>query len=645
MTPSLFDSEFYRLHPVTIAAMAEFTLSFLILVYFLSLRGKTRDTWLMVGYVGLALMIYLIDIGVTTSRPPLYAYFRASHAILFAIWTLFWTWCAYTYQDYPLRREAISVILIVGCVLAGLIAIRVASGLSIRNYFSFASLYYMSMGLQAWTIVVLVRRSVNASKRWDNSSGRKGNHLRTPVGQPAQSQRAFALLIAFWVGFMVCSFLISDEGSAFTYHISQLVLLLGVLVVHVTHASEITTFQVKLVALPLTTILILLGILPFLLYGTTSPESDWGVTNVEVQPKLRVFMWLIPGSALFTLVAFILFYRVGLLKPLALLVEGVQRIEEGDLQARVPVQSRDEIGFLAQSLNKMALSLQAAQEELERRVAERTTELQHSLENLRATQTQLIQREKMASLGELTAGIAHEIQNPLNFVNNFSEVSAELLSELKDELERGDLTEARAISDDLTQNLQKISQHGGRASAIVKGMLEHSRTATGERQPTNLNALADEYLRLAYQGFRAKDKLFNCELVTHFDLTLPTADVVPQEIGRVLLNLFNNAFYAVLQNQKTVRANYQPTPTVSLSTQRSESGIEIRIKDNGTGIPESIKAKIFQPFFTTKPTGEGTGLGLSLSYDIVTKGHNGSLLVESQTGQGTQFVLQLPAKS
>ncbi|QIP17076.1 HAMP domain-containing protein [Spirosoma aureum] len=643
MPPFLFDSELFRLHPVTIAAMAEFTLSFLILVYFLSLRGKTRDTWLMVGYVGLAMLIYMIDIGVTTSRPPLYAYFRASHAVLFAIWTLFWAWCAYTYQDYPLRREAISVILIGGCVLAALIAIRMSAGLPIRNYFSFASLYYTSMGLQAWTIVVLVRRSFIVSKRWEVSLGSKTNPLRTPVGQPAQSQRAFALLIAFWVGFLVWTFLLNEVVSPFTYHISQLVLLLGVLVVHVTHASEITTFQVKLVALPLTTILILLGVLPFLLYGTTSPENDWGVTNEELQPKLRVFAWLIPGSALFTLVAFILFYRVGLLKPLALLVETVQRIEDGDLQARVPVQSRDEIGSLAQSLNKMALSLQAAQEELERRVAERTTELQHSLENLRATQTQLIQREKMASLGELTAGIAHEIQNPLNFVNNFSEVSTELVSELKDELDRGDLDEAKVISDDLTQNLQKISQHGGRASAIVKGMLEHSRTSTGERQPTELNALADEYLRLAFQGFRAKDNRFNCELLTHFDSTLPVANVVPQEIGRVLLNLYNNAFYAVSQKQKTAPADYQPT--ISLSTQRSESGVQIRIKDNGMGIPDSIKAKIFQPFFTTKPTGEGTGLGLSLSYDIITKGHGGSLTVESQDGEGTELEILLPALS
>jgi len=293
-------------------------------------------------------------------------------------------------------------------------------------------------------------------------------------------------------------------------------------------------------------------------------------------------------------------------------------------------------------------------------------ELQTSLSQLKSTQTQLIQKEKLASLGELTAGIAHEIQNPLNFVNNFSEVSVELVSELKDELDRGDIDEAKAIADDLTQNLQKITHHGHRASNIVKGMLEHSRTSTGERQSTNLNALADEYLRLAYQGLRAKDKDFNCELLTDFAPDLGRVSVVPADIGRVLLNLFNNAFYAVHQCQQQEPASYQPTVTVQTrliphSPERAASIahpngvgvigvgtngigglIEIRVRDNGTGIPESVKAKIFQPFFTTKPTGEGTGLGLSLSYDIVTKGHGGTLEVVSVEAEGAEFVVRLP---
>ncbi|WP_460915989.1 two-component regulator propeller domain-containing protein [Spirosoma areae] len=267
-------------------------------------------------------------------------------------------------------------------------------------------------------------------------------------------------------------------------------------------------------------------------------------------------------------------------------------------------------------------------------------ELEHSLIKLRSTQTQLIQREKMASLGELTAGIAHEIQNPLNFVNNFSEVSTELVAELEAEAQAGRIDDVLAIAGDLTQNLQKITLHGQRASSIVKGMLEHSRTATGDRESTEINSLAGEYLRLAYQGLRAKDTTFNVEIKTDFDADLGLVEVVPQEIGRVLLNLFNNAFYAVQEKQKTASGYYQPTVTVS--TAQVDSNVEIRVKDNGKGIPEAVKTKIFQPFFTTKPTGEGTGLGLSLSYDIVTKGHGGEMRVISQEGMGAEFIISLP---
>jgi len=269
-------------------------------------------------------------------------------------------------------------------------------------------------------------------------------------------------------------------------------------------------------------------------------------------------------------------------------------------------------------------------------------DLSKTLADLRTTQTRLVQAEKMASLGELTAGIAHEIQNPLNFVNNFAEVSTELVTELEEEQRKPDRdTELEAdLLGDLKQNLQKINHHGSRASAIVRGMLEHSRSSTGEKRPTNLNALADEYLKIAYHGLRAKHKDFNAELKTEFKAEVGLVEVVPQEIGRVLLNLYNNAFYAVQEKQKLAPAAYQPTVTVS--TTQVNGQVEIRVSDNGTGIPDAVRAKIFQPFFTTKPTGEGTGLGLSLSYDIITKGHGGSLTVESQEGEGTTFVIQLP---
>ncbi len=328
-----------------------------------------------------------------------------------------------------------------------------------------------------------------------------------------------------------------------------------------------------------------------------------------------------------------------------------QEIEAAKAEYRSTIRTYVFIGLLA-VLGAIALVLyrnnrqkQQANTLLQRQrdeIHQQRTQLQESLETLKSAQTQLIQKEKMASLGELTAGIAHEIQNPLNFVNNFSEVSAELVTELEEEQHKpvrdADL-EAELLRD-LKQNLQKITHHGGRASAIVKGMLEHSRTGTGKKQLTNLNALADEYLKIAYHGLRAKDKDFNCALVTDFAPDLGKVDVMPQELGRVLLNLYNNAFYAVKEKQKTAPADYQPTVTVN--TAQVNGKVEIRVGDTGTGMPDTVKAKIFQPFFTTKPTGEGTGLGLSLSYDIVTKGHQGSLRVESREGEGTEFVIQLP---
>jgi two-component system, NtrC family, sensor kinase len=266
--------------------------------------------------------------------------------------------------------------------------------------------------------------------------------------------------------------------------------------------------------------------------------------------------------------------------------------------------------------------------------------LEGTLTDLRSTQTQLIQAEKMASLGELTAGIAHEIQNPLNFVNNFSEVNSELIDELRQEIERGDMEEIKAIALDIQENEKKISMHGKRADSIVKGMLQHSQSNSGQKEPIDINALADEYLRLSYHGLRAKDKAFNAELVTRFDEKLHKINAIPQDLGRVLLNLFNNAFYAVNQKQKVVGDDYKPEVSVTTSTENGQ--VVIKVKDNGVGMPEHIKEKIMQPFFTTKPTGEGTGLGLSLTYDMVVKGHGGSIYVDTKEGEYSEFIIALP---
>jgi signal transduction histidine kinase len=286
-----------------------------------------------------------------------------------------------------------------------------------------------------------------------------------------------------------------------------------------------------------------------------------------------------------------------------------------------------------------AHALQAEQDLVEIKAAKKKAE--DTLTELQATQKQLVQAEKMASLGELTAGIAHEIQNPLNFVNNFSDVSNELLEEMKTELEKGNTEDAIAIVSDVKQNLEKILYHGRRADGIVKGMLQHSRTSSGQKELTDINALADEYLRLAFHGLRAKDKSFNAKFDTDFDKNVDKVNIIPQEIGRVILNLINNAFYAVSQRQRSEGRQYEPT--VSVTTKKIADKVEIIVKDNGTGIPQKVLDKIFQPFFTTKPTGQGTGLGLSLAYDIITKGHNGEIKFETQEGEGSKFIIIIPS--
>jgi signal transduction histidine kinase len=279
-----------------------------------------------------------------------------------------------------------------------------------------------------------------------------------------------------------------------------------------------------------------------------------------------------------------------------------------------------------------------------RRQRKDKTTIENAYTNLKSTQSQLIQSEKMASLGELTAGIAHEIQNPLNFVNNFSDVSKELLDEMREALEKGDPEEAKEIMKHVIQNLEKINHHGKRADGIVKGMLQHSRSSSGQKEPTNINVLADEYLRLAYHGLRAKDKSFNATLKTDYDESIGNINIIPQDIGRVILNLISNAFYAVAEKKKNNPQDYEPTVTIStklLKLPLGGLGVLISVADNGSGIPKKVINKIFQPFFTTKPTGQGTGLGLSLSYDII-KAHGGEFKVETKDGKGSLFIIEIP---
>ena len=308
------------------------------------------------------------------------------------------------------------------------------------------------------------------------------------------------------------------------------------------------------------------------------------------------------------------------------------------------------IGFFLYRNNRQKQKANALLRNQKEEISTQKVIVEKTLSELKSTQSQLIHSEKMASLGELTAGIAHEIQNPLNFINNFSEVNKELIDEMQQELKAGKIDDAIAISNDIKANEEKINHHGKRADAIVKGMLQHSRSSSGVKEPTDINVLADEYLRLAYHGLRAKDKSFNASMKTDFDESIGKINIIPQDMGRVILNLITNAFYVV--NEKALsavnaeRSRSTPTavkyePTVSVSTKKINGKVEIKVKDNGNGILQKVLDKIFQPFFTTKPTGQGTGLGLSLSYDIV-KAHGGELKVETKEGEGSEFIIQLP---
>ena len=314
----------------------------------------------------------------------------------------------------------------------------------------------------------------------------------------------------------------------------------------------------------------------------------------------------------------------------------IQRLEKINSEKEAS-QTRTRMYILASALGFVLLLAFVFYRNSVRRKADKL-KIEHAYDELKSTQAQLIQSEKMASLGELTAGIAHEIQNPLNFVNNFSEVNKELLTEMSDEISKGNYSEVKALAQDVINNEEKVSEHGKRADAIVKGMLQHSRTSAGQKELTDINTMCDEYLRLAYHGLRAKDKTFSAKFETDFDTSIGKVNVVPQDIARVLLNLINNAFYAVTEKKQQSDGNYEPC--VSIKTTKLPGKIEIVVQDNGNGIPENLKDKIFQPFFTTKPAGQGTGLGLSLAYDTI-KAHGGEIKVQTKEGDGSEFIVQL----
>ncbi len=368
-------------------------------------------------------------------------------------------------------------------------------------------------------------------------------------------------------------------------------------------------------------------------------------TKAIAQNKKRIMITALVVSLEILLVGILIGFLLAkhISKPVEALRSAAEKVGEGDLDQKITSINRDEIGDLSIAFNKMIDDLAKARADLNDKniiLVNTNNTLNNTMVELKETHAQLVQSEKMASLGELTAGIAHEIQNPLNFVNNFSELNTELIDELKEEIVKGNFEEVDAIANDIKQNEQKINHHGKRADSIVKGMLQHSRNSTGLKEPADINTLADEFLRLSYHGLRAKDKSFNATMNTEFDPSIGKFNMVSQDIGRVVLNLITNAFHAV--REKKVQHPEGYSPTVTVITEKRGDKVVLIVRDNGNGVPAKILDKIFQPFFTTKPTGQGTGLGLSMSYDIITKGHDGELQVKTVEGEGSDFIITLP---
>ncbi len=424
---------------------------------------------------------------------------------------------------------------------------------------------------------------------------------------------------------------------------------LASIVLYIVTAAVPAGFQTKITGFTFVMAATILCIVTLTIYP---PDYAANAAEELVQHKGLLRLVLITLLvALMTVVLMPLMLRVSMTAPLQRLLSGVQQVNEGKLDTVVNEGLMDEIGQLTRNFNQMTKSLKQARAELtdyahtlEKKVADRTAQLQRSLQDLRAAQAQLIQSEKMASLGELTAGIAHEIKNPLNFIMNFSEVSHDLTQELREELakEPADPETISAILSDIESNFQKISQHGRRATGIVTSMLVHSRSSKGIKEPTDINELVEIYLRTSYEEMLIRNKNFEVKIERQYDPAVGTLPLIPEDIGRVLLNLFSNAFYALDQKKKTLNGTFEPM--VQVKTRKNGNRVELFVKDNGTGIPKAVLGKIYQPFFTTKPTGVGTGLGLSLSYDIVTKGHGGELKVESEEGKGTAFQILLPVQ-
>ena len=487
----------------------------------------------------------------------------------------------------------------------------------------------------SWTIIVYLRKVF---------------YFRAHNNRQAMTACLLLMLMElFFIGSEIDAVTIGIYSSVgyWIYFLCTWMGILGGAILYIVFSTVPITFQVKLVGFTFVLVMLVLSVVTLTFFPPFPPEDL--VHRNQIQENLINVCGLIIMSTFLVALAYPIILRASIIIPLERLLVGVNMVREGAVDTSVRVTSNDEIGFLTENFNQMTGTLRQARAELasyasdlEKKVEERTTQLQESLEFLKATQAQLIRREKMASLGELMAGIAHEIQNPLNFVNNFSEFGIELIGDWKAE-------EAKPVVDkefcaetvrNIELNLKKINEHGKRADAIVKNMQLQSRISSGLKEPTDLNQLANEYLRLSYQGYCSQKDSFKATLHTQLDPTLTHAPVVVQDVSRVFINLFNNAYYAIDMKLKAGKQAYEPSLVVT--SRQLPDCIEMRVRDNGIGIPKNLQQKIFQPFFTTKPTGQGTGLGLALAYDIIINDHGGTIDLVSEEGEFTEFFFTVP---
>ena len=637
------------LHTHSIMAFILATTQFGMLVFLLKLKQATNiRKWMIINYV--ASVIWQVDQTIRFSLAPsaqgslLYKIETVliySPALALLVLSYFQILYLFLYQPYEKeRRLMVKIVVPVAIGLVGFNAWNEFANNSNLFVFQVTSFLY-GLITNIWALVISIR---------------KARFLKT-VDQ--QASKAHNLLVWVNLGFIVMCIVAVVFGfyspvGYWTFFILIWLCNLAQIIIYITFSAVPASFQIKIAGFSFVTVVTFLTLVTLVFFPPLIPTEI--EARLAQQEGLQQMFIIIAVAALFIVSVLPGLLRKSLSEPLKRLLSGVKQVNAGDLQVQVLVGSPDEIGDLTVNFNQMTHSLKLANdglreyaETLEVKVEERTAALKQSLDTLKTTQTQLIQSEKMASLGELTAGIAHEIQNPLNFVNNFSEVSAEMLQELKEYVEAGKLTDAIELVEELTGNLTKINHHGARAAGIVKSMLEHSKVSDGIRHSVDINTLCNQYAQLSYNSMVAKNKSFACEIEIENDADAVNIDVIAEDIGRVFQNVFINAFYAIdekVKQQKESAVAYEPK--IFLNTKMlykpdgSKDCMEIRIRDNGTGMPELVKAKIFQPFFTTKPTGHYTGLGLSISYDIVTKGHGGTFLVESTLGEGTEMIIRLP---